>query len=383
MTGFRSIIPRLMIAAIVFITPFPRFAHSAVLYVAPNGLDTDPGTSWASSKKTIQAAIDAAAAGDTVLVSNGVYATGGTYLDTVTNRVVINKPITVQSVNGPGVTTIQGAKDPININRPGAVRCVLMEEGVLDGFTLANGATAYTYGSTNVGGGVYASSPLAVIRNCVLTGNSAFAAGGGAYSGTLINCLLTGNHAGQFGGGSYGSVLNNCIVEFNFNTNLMIVVNYYNGTFTHSCTTPHPGGTGNIINDPQFVDAGNSNFQLSATSPCINAGNNSVVQGITDLDGNPRILLATVDMGAYEFDGILPTFDSDLDGFTDEEEAVAGTNPNDSNSVWQISGMLQTPALQFLSVTGRLYGADYNTNLSANPRYGSNSPTTSPVLAVC
>jgi hypothetical protein len=69
-----------------------------------------------------------------------------------------------------------------------------------------------------------------------------------------------------------------------------------------------------------------SNYHLSASSPCINRGNNDYVVGDQDLDGNPRIVGGWVDMGAYEFPGGA-SIDSDHDGLTDEQEWECGTDP--------------------------------------------------------
>ncbi len=59
------------------------------------------------------------------------------------------------------------------------------------------------------------------------------------------------------------------------------------------------GGEGNIAEDPRFVKGGR---RLKADSPCFDAGKNEDwTGGAVDLDGNPRIWVGTVDMGAYEY----------------------------------------------------------------------------------
>src|SRR5262249_3836691 len=159
-----------------------------------------------------------------------------------------------------------------------------------------------TYYSFGAGGG----AANAILNNCVLMANRA-AYGGGAYGCTLNNCTLTDNAAaystddGQphgTGGGAYHSVLNNCIIYCNtaadgpnFNSD---------STLNYSCTTPLPtNGIGNITLEPQFIDTnGWANLRLQSTSPCINAGRNATAPHGPDLDGNPRTVGRTVDIGA-------------------------------------------------------------------------------------
>jgi|GEM_PF-1808488 len=60
-------------------------------------------------------------------------------------------------------------------------------------------------------------------------------------------------------------------------------------------------GDGNMTSYPQFKDTNNRIFTLDLTSPCIDAGDSTSSTTNFDLEGNPRILLNTIDMGAYEF----------------------------------------------------------------------------------
>jgi hypothetical protein len=177
-----------------------------------------PYSSWATAARCIQEAVDAALPGALVLVSNGVYANCGRAVDgTMSNRVAVDRPMEIRSINGPGVTVIQGRQVPGTTNGDGAIRCVYLTNGaVLSGFTLTNGATRASWLSLKErgGGGVWCASASARVTNCVLQGNSAESVGGGAYSGALNNCTLTGNSAG-IGGGTYSGILNNCTLTGN------------------------------------------------------------------------------------------------------------------------------------------------------------------------
>ncbi len=305
-----------------------------VWYVAPSGSDSAVGTNWAAAKKTIQAAIDAATTGDVVVVSNGVYNAGGKTMYGAGTRAAIDKPIAVHSLNGAAVTIIQGN---------GARSAALCAGASLDGFTLSGGVAntggnvcsdpagvvsncVITGGVADNGGGIFGG----IARRCVISGNRTWRQGGGADSALLESCVIWGNVNSSVcegtGGGAVYSVLKNCVVAYNsrldpecrengcggvfqcsnyntivyFNTTDYGAANYDQSWFDHSCTFPAAGGTGNITNDPQFVNGPAGSLWLAPGSPCRNAGDNANAAPDTDVVNMPRIIEGIVDMGAYE-----------------------------------------------------------------------------------
>jgi hypothetical protein len=182
---------------------------------------------------TVQAGIDAAASGDTVLLG------AGRYFENIDFR---GRNITVASwfaIDSQSVwiskTVIDGSR-PANPDTGSCVRFVSGEDSAarLVGLTVTGGIGTkwqdeHGAGLFREGGGILIQASSPVIRNCIITGNSATdrqgcasAGGGGIRAGdgnpTIVACLVD-NNLGRYGAGivlNYsGAVIRNCIVAFN------------------------------------------------------------------------------------------------------------------------------------------------------------------------
>ncbi len=194
------------------------------------------------------------------------------------------------------------------VTSPTIMNCIFI------GNTASTGGAVYNSSAT----GRAVTSPTTM--NCMFIGNTASSGGaiynrtstGGAVtSPTIMNCTFTGNSATDDGAvyswqGISASrtevTITNCI--FWDNSNEQITGDPGTTTVSYSCIQDGHQGIDNIAENPLFAndssDPNNWDFHLSPGSPCIDAGDNSVVTEITDLDGNPRIINGIVDMGAYE-----------------------------------------------------------------------------------
>ncbi|MHC4647582.1 MAG: S8 family serine peptidase [Planctomycetota bacterium] len=301
---------------------------------------------------TIQQAINRAWNDSIVWVADGTYTGDG-------NRDIdfMGKAITVTSENGPDNCIIDCGGTPSEPHSGFHFRRGEGPESVLEGLTITNGRVTAGY----LGGAITCSATGPAIVNCILTGNRA-KYGGAVYNREgcpiIENCIMTGNRASRGGAlasragaptiinstfadnfafGAFGAIynwlaadtINNCII---WNNNAPL----YPQLFTvsepnYSCIQDWDGpGLGNIDADPCFVSPGHwahvddrsivvapndpnalwmqGDYRLLESSPCIDAGDPNYIYdySLSDIDGQPRVFNARIDMGADEYVPIIP-----------------------------------------------------------------------------
>jgi len=248
---------------------------------------------------TIQAGVDSASTGDTVLVACGTY----------DEHDILMKPgITLRSETGePDCVTI----DAKGLGR--VLYCIGGTPGtVIEGLTI-------TGGEADSGGGMRLREYNGYILNCVISGNSATVQGAGVSSEGIgigqawfEGCLFANNHTPLVGGGLYASdtsiLLRRCTLYGNsaiagagFYRELSgytlvdsSIISYSSqgsaaycsgiGAVDFDCTdiygnaggdwvdcaAGHEGTNGNFSLAPMFCDSAGGDFRLQPCSPCLN-----------------------------------------------------------------------------------------------------------------
>ena len=264
---------------------------------------------------SIQAAVTAAAPGDTIQISDGTYNEHG---------IILTNAITLTSVNGSAATIVDGQNlgGIFQINLPPTDKVIIRGLTITGGDVRGGWATirrlegmlevrdclfTQNYGNGGVidarGTGVDPSRTL--VADCVFRNNSAENFPGVVEATTIrcllynntgwnsaialkdclsTNCTVFGNTGGSFGGGISTSDAVNCIVWGNSDPQLFVP-----RSVAYCIVQGGYAGTGNLSSDPLFVNPASGDFHLQTSSPAIDAGDPSIF----DLDGSRS------DMGAY------------------------------------------------------------------------------------
>lgn len=243
---------------------------------------------------TIQAAIDAANSGDTILVADGRFEGPG-------NQDILfdGKWVIVMSENGPAHTQIVIQADSANQHFAFDLSRTSETNVVIDGFMIIG---AYS----SQGSVLNLRSVSPTIRNCVFLNNTALTSGGVIRcknaSPTFTNCTFFGNSA-PTGAVVYllaGSSpqFNNCILASSTGGDVVVcsdalclptfsctdIYGNYGGDWLE-CISDFLNSDGNISLDPLFCDADGRNFHLQSSSPCT-AANSDCGETIGALGGD-------------------------------------------------------------------------------------------------
>ena len=336
-----------------------------IIYVNDDAPGNNDGASWTDAFNDLQDAL--ALAGNCPNVTE-IWVAAGTYKPTSgTDRSISFSMVTGVAIYGGfnGMETQLSERDwatyqtilsgdigTVGVNTDNSKRIIYISSlgntAILDGFTIRDSYNENLMDG-NQGGGIWIIGASPVIRNCIVRNNNNASNGGGVAinngSPEFINCLFvenattfsggavrteggtpiitnctfvgnTANYGASIAGNNFANITNhilkNCILWGNSATNGYNDIFNNSGattTVTYSIVQDGYPGTGNLNEDPLFVDPANGNFRLQVCSPAIDEGDGafgpSANTTAEDLDGNSRFYNnGAVDMGAYEYQDI-------------------------------------------------------------------------------
>lgn len=174
----------------------------------------------------------------------------------------------------------------------------------------------------------YNSAPVIdnVIANCVIdNSNYLFNCERPNSGNQLINCIVT--NVNQLSSG-------NSTLNFNY-----LYSDFYNNGFAV------PTGTGNISDNPLFVDESTGNYHLQELSPCIDSGT-LLSYVLVDFDGISRPQGAGYDMGIYEYNDNSGTSEFDVDKIK--------IYPNPTNGKVNVSSQFTGKSFSVIATNGAI-----------------------------
>jgi len=232
---------------------------------------------------------------------------------------------------------------------------------VLDGFTITKGTATGSVTADMQGAGLYSDSSSPILANLTFSSNDA-GYGGAIYLRNshplILNTIFSANRATVHGGAMYLTFSNPTLAQVVFSGNFTVmndvgsgaalynnasspvltnttfynnssrfgvIANYFNSSpqvrnsilwgnsaspfylssgtpvVTYSIVQNGIAGAGNLDQDPMFADVAAGDLRLSATSPAIDSGNNSVIPADSrDLDGDGN----TSELLPYDLKGV-------------------------------------------------------------------------------